>query len=313
MIKVFVTGGSGMVGKSFLEHPDISKFDVFAPTHAELDLFNYQAVKEYITKIKPDIIIHVAGRVGGIQANMKHPVSFLLENLDMGRNIVYAARECGIKKLINVGSSCMYPKNEPKPLKEEMILKGELEPTNEGYALSKIVVARLCAYISSENPEYKYKTLIPCNLYGRWDKFSPKNSHMLPAVIRKIHLAQTNNEKEVEIWGDGKARREFMYAGDLADCLIKAIFDFDTLPDLMNVGLGYDYSINEYYEAIAEVTEYKGEFSHDLTKPVGMSRKLVDISRQSEWGWKPPTDLKHGIEKIYDFFKVSVINKEGDI
>ena len=128
----------------------------------------------------------------------------------------------------------MYPKNAQNPLKEEMILKGELETTNEGYALAKIVVSRLCAYISSENSEYQYKTLIPCNLYGRWDKFSPKNSHMIPAVIRKIYLANRKGEKEVEIWGDGNARREFMYAGDLADCLMKAIFDFDVLPDLMN-------------------------------------------------------------------------------
>ena len=311
-MRVLITGGSGMVGKNFLEHPTIEKINAFALSHSELDLFNYQAVKEYITKIKPDIIIHVAGRVGGIQANIKFPVAFLLENLDMGRNIVYSARECGIKKLINVGSSCMYPKNAPNPLKEEMILKGELEPTNEGYALAKIVVARLCSYISSENPEYRYKTLIPCNLYGRWDKFSPKSSHMIPAAIRKIHLAKESNEKEVEIWGDGTARREFMYAGDLADCLVKAVFDFDTLPDLMNVGLGYDLSVNEYYEAVAEVTGYAGTFSHDLTKPVGMARKLVDISRQTDWGWKPPTDLKHGIKKTYDFFKTSVINKEGD-
>ncbi len=312
-MKVFLTGGSGMVGKNFLEHPDISNFDVFAPSHGALDLFNYQAVKEYITKIKPDIIVHAAGRVGGIHANMKYPVAFLIENLDMGRNIIYGAKECGVKKLINLGSSCMYPRNAQNPLKEEMILTGELEPTNEGYGLAKTVAARLCSYISSENSNYSYKTLIPCNLYGRWDKFSPKNSHMIPAVIRKINLAKEKNEKEVEIWGDGSARREFMYAGDLADCLIKAVFDFESLPDLMNVGLGYDLSINEYYESVAEVTGYKGEFTHDLTKPVGMSKKLVDISRQSEWGWSPKTGLKEGAKKTYDFFEKFIKNEEGVI
>ncbi len=156
-MKIFITGGSGMGGKIILEHPNIKKFDVFAPSHSELDLFNYQAVKEYITKIKPDIIIHAAGRVGGIEANMKYPVAFLVENLDMGRNIIYAARECGVRKFINLGSSCMYPRNAENPIKEEMVLKGELEPTNEGYALAKTVAARLCSYISSENPEYNIK------------------------------------------------------------------------------------------------------------------------------------------------------------
>ncbi|MCG2724818.1 MAG: GDP-L-fucose synthase [Elusimicrobia bacterium] len=310
-MKIFITGASGMVGKNFLEHPFISKLDVFAPKRDELDLFNYQAVKEYIKKISPDIIIHAAGRVGGIQANIKAPVSFLLENLDMGRNIVYAARECGVKKLINLGSSCMYPKNAPNPLKEEMILKGQPEPTNEGYALAKIVVAKLCSYISRENSEYRYKTLIPCNLYGRWDKFSPKNSHMIPAVIRKIYLAKAKDEKKVEIWGDGNARREFMYAGDLADCLMKAISDFDMLSDIMNVGLGYDLSINEYYKTIAEVTGYKGGFAHDLTKPVGMARKLVDTSKQNEWGWKPQTELREGAKKTYDFFQNFIEKEEG--
>ena len=302
-MKIFITGGSGMVGKNFLEHPDISKFDVFAPTHTELDLFNYQAVKEYITKIKPDIIIHAAGRVGGIQANMKYPVQFLVENLDMGRNIIYAARECGVKKLINLGSSCMYPRNAQNPIKEEMVLKGELEPTNEGYALAKTLAARLCAYISAENSDCQYKTLIPCNLYGRWDKFSPHNSHMIPAVIRKIYLANTKNEKEVEIWGDGTVRREFLYAGDLADCLIHAVTEFDSMPSVMNIGLGYDLSINEFYKTVAEVTGYKGEFTHDLTKPAGMAKKLVDIERLNKWGWKPQTELKEGIKKTYDFFR----------
>jgi GDP-L-fucose synthase len=301
-MKLMLTGGSGMVGRNILEHPSMSKFEILAPDVPDLNLFDYETVKAYIAKAKPDIIIHAAGRVGGIQANIKEPVAFLLENLDMGRNLVWAAKNCGVKKLINLGSSCMYPRNAPNPLKEEMVLQGELEPTNEGYALAKIAVSRLCSYISRENPEFQYKTLIPCNLYGRWDKFAPENSHLIPAVIRKIHMARLNGDKTVEIWGDGKARREFMYAGDMADCIYRAIASFDSLPELMNVGLGEDHSINEYYQAVAEVVGYKGAFTHNLTKPAGMARKLVDISRQTAWDWRPATSLQNGISRSYELF-----------
>ncbi|MFA6433321.1 MAG: GDP-L-fucose synthase [Elusimicrobiales bacterium] len=302
-MKVMLTGGSGMVGRNILEHPAASKHEFFAPDLPELDLFDYEAVRAYMAKIKPDIIIHAAGRVGGIQANMANPVAFLLENMDMGRNTVWAARNCGVIKFINLGSSCMYPRNAPNPLKEEMVLQGELEPTNEGYALAKVVVSRLCAYISKEIPEFRYKTLIPCNLYGRWDKFSPEHSHMIPAVIRKLHLAKLNGGKSVEIWGDGLTRREFMYAGDIAGCIHKAITDFDTLPDLMNAGLGLDHSVNDYYQTVAEVVGYTGAFTHDLSKPAGMKQKLVDTARQAAWGWAPSTSLKDGIAKAYEFFK----------
>ncbi len=294
-----------MVGKNILEQAATEKYKVFAPLRGELDLSNSVAVDEYVSRIKPDMVIHTAGKVGGIQANMREPVNFLLENLDMGRNIVWAARKCGVKRLINLASSCIYPRNAANPLKEEMILQGELEPTNEGYALAKIAVSRLCSYISRENPEFQYKTLIPCNLYGRWDKFAPVHSHMIPAVIRKLHLAVLAGDKTVEIWGDGMARREFMYAGDVADCIYRAVEKFDTMPDLMNVGLGNDYSINDYYQVAAEVVGYKGSFTHDLTKPVGMARKLVDISRMTTWGWKPATSLTDGLAATYEFFKAN--------
>lgn len=303
--RVFLTGGAGMVGKNLLEHPAARKHEFFSPDINQLDLFDFKAVMAYIGDIKPDFIIHAAGRVGGIQANMAHPVAFLLENLDMGRNLVWAARQCGVKKLINLGSSCMYPRNAPNPLKEEMVLRGELEPTNEGYALAKTVVSRLCSYISRENSEFQYKTLIPCNLFGRWDKFSPEHSHMIPAVIRKLHEAKAKGAQTIDIWGDGTARREFMYAGDVADCIHRAITNFDTMPELMNVGLGGDHSVNDYYHAVAEVVGYKGSFTHDLTKPAGMARKLVDTTRLNDWGWKPSTSLKDGIAAAYEFFRAN--------
>lgn len=291
-----------MVGRNILEHPASAKHEFFAPDSTALDLCDFEAVKSYIAKVKPDFVINAAGRVGGIQANIAHPADFLLENIDIGRNLVWAAKQCGVKKIINLGSSCMYPRNAPNPLKEEMILQGELEPTNEGYALAKIVVSRLCSYITRENPDFRYKTLIPCNLYGRWDKFAPEHSHLIPAVIRKLHLAKINGEKTVMIWGDGTARREFMYAGDIADCIHRAIVEFDTMPELMNVGLGGDHSVNEYYAVTAEVVGYTGSFTHDLAKPAGMARKLVDSSRLHAWGWHHATELKDGIVKAYEFF-----------
>lgn len=291
-----------MVGRNLLEHSNIGEFEVLAPRSGELDLRDFSAVQTYLHKHQPDMVIHAAGKVGGIQANMREPVGFLMDNLDMGRNIVWAAHQAGIKRLINLGSSCMYPRNHSEPLREEMVLKGELEPTNEGYALAKVVTARLCEYIMREDASYQYKTLIPCNIYGRHDKFDPAHSHLIPAIIHKIHQAKQTGQAFVEIWGDGTARREFMYAGDLADAMLRAIENFDTLPAYMNVGLGHDHTINEYYQASANVMGYTGNFVHDLSKPVGMARKLVSVERQQAWGWAARHGLCEGIEKTYGFY-----------
>ena len=291
-----------MVGRNLLEHPNIDEFEVLSPNSHELDLRNFNAVESYLQTYRPDMVIHAAGKVGGIQANMREPAAFLLENLDMGRNVVLASRQAGVKRLLNLGSSCMYPRNAPNPLREEMVLTGELEPTNEGYALAKIMVAKLCDYIAREDASFQYKTLIPCNIYGRHDKFDPKHSHMVPAVIHKIHQAKLSGASEVEIWGSGNARREFMYAGDLADCMWKAIQSFDTLPSIMNVGLGVDLSILDYYLAIAHVVGYSGTFVHDLTKPEGMAQKLVRTKKLEQWGWSATTKLDDGIKKTYQFY-----------
>jgi len=291
-----------MVGRNLREHSDFSRFDVLVPARNVLDLCNFSEVENYLSHHQPDIIIHAAGKVGGIQANMREPVSFLMENMSMGRNIVWAARQTGVKRLINLGSSCMYPRSHDDPLREEMVLSGELEPTNEGYALAKIVTMRLCEYIARENPEYCYKSLIPCNIYGRFDKFDPLNSHLLPSIIHKIHSAKVNGEKSIVIWGDGTARREFMYAGDLADAIVRAVLDYDTLPMAMNIGIGHDYTIDEYYETAAAVMGYKGKFVYDIDKPVGMKRKLVDIEKQKYWGWCAKHSLYEGIKKTYDYY-----------
>jgi GDP-L-fucose synthase len=291
-----------MVGQNILEHPDISRYDMLTPTRAELDLSDYGQVENYLHDHQPDMVIHAAGRVGGIQANLAAPVDFLVANMDMGRNIVMAARTVGIKKLLNLGSSCMYPRDAINPLSEDLILRGQLEPSNEGYALAKVVTMRLCEYIQREDAQFEYKTLIPCNLYGRHDKFNPKHSHLIPAIIHKIHQAIARNQASVEIWGDGMARREFMYAGDLADAVLCSIEKFDSLPYTMNIGLGHDYTINEYYQITAEVLGYDGLFVHDVSKPVGMARKLVSTDKQTAWGWTAQTRLSEGIRKTVEFY-----------
>jgi GDP-L-fucose synthase len=301
-LRILITGSGGMVGRNLLEHCSIGDFDVLAPRRSELDLRDFSAVQAYLQANKPDMVIHAAGKVGGIQANMREPVDFLLSNLEMSRNIVWASRQAGIKRLINLGSSCMYPRSHSEPLKEEMVLKGELEPTNEGYALAKVVTARLCDYIMREDASYQYKTLIPCNIYGRYDKFDPVHSHLIPAIIHKVHKAKQSGHELVEIWGDGTARREFMYAGDLSDAIMRAISNFDTLPNYMNVGLGHDHTINDYYHAAAEVMGYAGDFEHDLSKPVGMARKLVSVDLQTNWGWSARHELRDGIEKTYNYY-----------
>ncbi len=308
-MKILLTGGSGMVGKNILEYSKDYKHEFLAPSSKELNLLSYNSVTNYLKKYKPDFIIHAAGKVGGIQANMAEPVSFLVDNIDMGRNIIMAAKENNIKKLLNLSSSCMYPRDAENPLSENLILKGELEPTNEGYAIAKVMSTRLCEYIMKEDDNKNYKTVIPCNLYGKYDKFHPKNSHMIPAVIRKIYDAKLSNKEKIDIWGDGLARREFMYTEDLSDFIFYAIKKFDKMPQNINVGLGYDYSINEYYSEIAKVLGYKGAFVHDLNKPIGMKQKLIDDSKLREFGWKHKTTLTEGIKKTFEFYKKEVLNE----
>lgn len=307
-VKVLITGGSGMVGRNILEHSKVSEYVFLAPSSNELNLREFSKVDEYLKKHQPEFIIHAAGLVGGIQANMAKPVDFLVFNLDMGRNVLMAAKENNIKNVINMASSCMYPREVQNPLQEELILKGELEPTNEGYALAKIVSTRLCEFINRENPGFNYKTVIPCNLYGKYDKFSVEHSHMVPAVIKKIYEAKQNDVTKIDIWGDGLARREFMFAGDLADFVFYALEKFNQMPQNINVGLGYDYTINEYYETIAKVLGYKGKFIHDLSKPVGMKQKLIDDSKLKAFGWKHQTSLEEGIKKTIDYFKTQVLH-----
>jgi GDP-L-fucose synthase len=291
-----------MVGRNVLAHPLAANWDILHPSSRELNLMDASAVEAYIAAEKPDLVVHAAGKVGGIAANMAAPLSFLDDNLMIGRNVIMGARKAGVRQLINLGSTCIYPHAAPNPLREEMILTGELEPTNEGYALAKVVALRLCQFIRREAPEFQYKTLIPCNLYGPHDKFDPQKSHLLPAIIRKVYEAKLSNEPTVEIWGDGMARREFMYVEDLATLIFKAADNLEDMPELMNAGVGTDHSVNDYYASVARNIGWEGRFVHDLSKPVGMKQKLCDTSRQTAWGWQPETSLDEGIAKTYQYF-----------
>lgn len=300
-MRVLLTGGTGMVGRNILDQAP-ADLEIVAPPSTRLDLRDFSSVRAFLSEVAPDVVVHAAGRVGGIHANMRKPASFLVDNWDMGRNLLIAAHEAGVRRILNLGSSCMYPRGRSTPLTEDLVLKGELEPTNEGYALAKIAIARLGEYLAREDAGFQCKTLIPCNLYGRYDKFDPAHSHLVPAILHKLHTAVATGQNTVDIWGDGSARREFMYAADLADAVLAAIRDFDEIPTYMNLGLGGDLSIREYYEAAAKVVGFTGEFLYDLTKPVGMARKLVDVSRQKAWGWHPKHDLATGLRLTYDFY-----------
>ncbi|MDA9048110.1 GDP-L-fucose synthase [Hellea sp.] len=304
--RLFLTGGNGMVGRNIRESQYAKNWEIYAPSRKDLDLGDYQSVSKIINEIKPEILIHAAGRVGGIQANMAEPVKFLDENITIGRNVIMAAFNTGVPKLLNLASTCIYPKDAKSPLGEELILNGSLEPTNEGYALAKIIALRLCDYIGQKNPKLNYKTLIPCNLYGKYDKFNPHNSHLIPAIIHKVHSAVENNKAYIDIWGTGEARREFMYAGDLADFILLAATKVEKLPNTMNVGIGHDFTVNEYYQIISKIIGFNGYFKHDTNKPVGMKRKLCSVKKQIKIGWVPPTSLEEGIKLTYKFYKKNI-------
>lgn len=302
MARIFISGASGMVGRNLLDELAGSSHEVLAPSSASVNLLDQTALLAWLQVNRPDVIVHCAGHVGGIQANIREPVAFLTRNLAMGQNLLLTARQAGVKTVLNLGSSCMYPRNSPDALREEDVLSGALEPTNEGYALAKCVTARLCTYLRKEEPELQYKTLIPCNLYGRYDKFDPKVSHLVPAVIRKLHVARLTGQREVEIWGDGTARREFMFAGDLAEAILFCLDRVEALPGDLNIGIGTDMSVRDYYEAAADVIGYDGSFVFDTSRPVGMMRKLLDVSRQRDLGWAPRTELREGIRQTYEYF-----------
>ncbi len=300
-MKVLVTGGSGMVGSNLREKLNSLGIETISPKQEELDLTKQDEVASFFSRLKPDAVIHCAGLVGGIHANIERPYDFALQNIFMGSNIVNSCLENGVEKFINLGSSCMYPKEGENPLTEDSILSGPLEPTNEGYAIAKIAVSRLCKYSNSQFGT-DFKTMIPCNLFGKYDDFDLKKAHLIPGVIHRMHLHKNSGKDSIKIWGDGSARREFMYASDLAVFICFALSEYSSIPQEVNVGLGFDFTVKEYYQMIAEEIGYLGNFEFDLSKPVGMRQKLVDVSKQKSLGWSPPTDTREAIGKTYSYF-----------
>ncbi|MDF3854289.1 GDP-L-fucose synthase family protein [Paracoccus sp. P2] len=302
MARLFITGGHGMVGRNLRAHPGIAAWQVLAPARTELDLCDADALRDWLARHRPDAVVHAAGVVGGIQANLAEPMRYLIENARIGLNLIAACREARIPVLINLSSSCVYPRDLHCGLAEEQILTGPLEPSNEGYALAKIMAMRLVDHACREDRGLQWRTLVPCNLYGPFDKFDPGQSHLLPAIIHKIHRARVEGHETVEIWGDGTARREFMHAGDLAEAILRALAGPSSVPAVMNIGPGVDHAIDDYYRIAAGVIGWQGRFVHDLGKPVGMRRKLLSVTRQTEWGWAPQTGLREGIAATYAWY-----------
>ena len=300
-MKILITGAGGMVGQNISEKLNLSSYDLLTPKKNELNLLNKKNLQEYLEQNKPEFIIHAAGIVGGILFNIDNQARSLHENIVISTNLLECAIANNIKKILNISSSCIYPKNIQNPIREADLLKAELEPTNEGYAIAKIAMLKLCEYYS-EIQDISFKTIIPCNLYGKYDKFNQEYSHMIPSVIMKIHKALINNESTVSIWGDGTSRREFMYVEDLANFILFAIKNFSKLPQNLNVGTGKDFTINEYYREIARVIGFKGEFTHDYSKPSGMKQKLVDISYLKKLGWSSTFNLNDGLKNTYEYY-----------
>lgn len=302
-MKVLVTGATGMVGRNLLSDPRAADYEVLAPGRSVIDLTDAASCDAWFKQNRPDAVVHLAAVVGGIQANINEPVRFLVENIQIALNLFAAARANGVGVFLNVGSSCMYPRNIEGVLSLPLLLSAPLEPTNEGYALAKIVSWKLAEYLRREDPALQYKTIVPCNLYGLYDHFDAVRSHMVPAAIMKVVAAAEEGRDEVEIWGDGTARREFMFARDLADFIWTWLPRVEDLPDVMNVGVGQDHSVTEYYEAIAAAVGYTGGFKYDPSKPAGMKRKLLDVSQQDDLGWRPKTSLADGIRETLQYYR----------
>lgn len=301
-MKVLITGASGMLGSAISKFAALDNHRILSPNHRELDLENESVTSAYLKFNRPDAIFHCAAKVGGISANVSNPIDFLTKNVRMDTSLLGAARSLEIQNLIYMGSSCMYPKNLPHPMNESEILTGPLEPTNEGYALAKLVGWKTVQFIANS---LTWRTFVLSNLYGPHDHFEPERSHLLAAVIEKIHAARINKSESVEMWGDGSARREFTFVDDVAMFLVKSLENLKEFPDTLNVGAGVDYSVLEYYELVSKAMGYEGVVRVDLTKPTGMKRKLMDISKAQNFGWNPPTDIEFGIEKTVAWYEES--------
>jgi GDP-L-fucose synthase len=302
--KIYIAGHRGMVGSSIARKLEKEGFDnIVARTSSELDLRNQQLVNDFFASEKPDHVFLAAAKVGGIFSNNKYRAEFIYENLMIECNVIDAAYRNGVKKLMFLGSSCIYPKMAPQPLREDYLLTGPLEHTNEPYAVAKIAGLKMCeAYRDQYGSDFI--SVMPTNLYGPNDNYHPENSHVLPALLRKFHEAKVNDQPFVTVWGTGNARREFLHTDDFADACFFLMQNYSG-KEFVNIGWGEDITIRELAELIKSVTEYEGEIRFDHSKPDGTPRKLMDTSKLTQLGWKPKIKLREGIASVYNEFQMA--------
>jgi GDP-L-fucose synthase len=303
--KIFVAGYRGLVGSALIRQLEREGYhNLPKRDRSQLDLADKQAVHGFFAQEKPAIVIVAAAKVGGIKANNDFPVEFLLDNLRIQNNIIHVAHEAGVRKLLFLGSSCIYPKFAPQPILETALLTGSLEPTNEAYAIAKIAGIKLCQAYAREYGA-NFISAMPTNLYGPNDNFDLNTSHVLAALLRKAHEAKMGKVRELIVWGSGKPRREFLHVDDLASACLFLLEHYDS-PEIINIGCGEDISICELAELICDVVGFEGELAWDTTKPDGTPRKLLDITKLGNLGWQPTISLREGIAQTYDWFLKNV-------
>jgi nucleoside-diphosphate-sugar epimerase len=311
MSRIYVAGHRGMVGSAILRRIEaMGRDEPITRSHAELDLIDQAAVRDFLRAERPDAIILAAARVGGIHANFAYPADFIYDNLMIEANVIGQAHAAGVQRLLFLGSSCIYPRLAPQPMTEDALLTGTLEPTNEPYAVAKIAGIKLCESFARQHGR-DYRSVMPSNLYGPDDNFHPDNSHVLPALIRRFHEATQNGHDEVVIWGTGKPLREFLHVDDMAEAslfvmeLDRATYQANTHPTLshINVGTGEEITIEKLANIIAEVSGFRGRILFDRSKPDGAPRKLMDVSRLASMGWRPSISLRAGIEQTFAWYE----------
>jgi GDP-L-fucose synthase len=299
---IYVAGHRGLVGSAIMRYLENQGYsNILTRTNKELDLRSQAAVEEFFQTFHPEYVFLAAARVGGILANDRYPAQFIYDNLMIEANVIHSAHTYGVKKLLFLGSSCIYPKFASQPLKEESLLTGELEATNEWYAIAKIAGIKMCQAYRKQYSD-NFIAVMPTNLYGINDNFDLENAHVLPALIRKFHEAKVSGKPSVEVWGSGNPRREFLYADDLAKACCYLIENYDE-EGIINIGTGTDLSIRELAEIIREVAGYNGKIVYDVSKPDGTPVKCLDVSKINRLGWQAKTGLKDGLEKTYHWFK----------
>ena len=314
--KIYIAGHRGLVGSAILRNLESKGYDnLLTKNHEDLDLTDQTKVKSFFDEEKPDYVILAAAKVGGIYANNTYPADIIYQNTMIEANVIQSAFENKVKRLLFLGSTCIYPKKIEQPMQEEALLSNKLEPTNEPYALSKILGIKLCESYNRQHGT-DFRSVMPTNLYGINDNFDPDNSHVIPGLIQRFHKAKINNEKEVIVWGTGRAMREFLYVDDMAEASLfvmgidKKIYDANTSPMIshINVGSGKDITIKELAEMIGKVVGFEGKIHFDKSKPDGSPRKLVDVSRITNMGWKNTTSLRTGLDKTYNWYKNNIHN-----